>query len=232
VDYLDIHFYPQASGVFSNQEDPKTVALRMHATKSLYNSGYVDESWINLQINLIPRMKDIISRNCPSVGFAITEYSFGDDTLPSAASATAEALAIFGREGVDIANKWTAATPQSRAESAFKLFLNYDGKNSKLFGNSIGATTSNMDLATTYAIRSASHIFILFFNKDPNGGRVTVNGSLDGTLSTLSATAKRYSFGIASVQVVGRDDVAIQNGKYSLTLAILEATVLVVPISA
>lgn len=80
VDYLDIHYYPQASGVYSNAEDSATVQRRFNAPKALYNSGYTDESWINQQINLIPRMKSIIAANCPSMKLAITEYSFGDES--------------------------------------------------------------------------------------------------------------------------------------------------------
>src|SRR5213076_1745078 len=46
VDYLDIHYYPQAPGVaLSNDESAGTSALRLRSLKSLYDPAYVDESW-------------------------------------------------------------------------------------------------------------------------------------------------------------------------------------------
>ena len=47
LDYLDEHYYPQAAGVFSNDTSAATNALRLRATRSLWDAGYVDESWIN-----------------------------------------------------------------------------------------------------------------------------------------------------------------------------------------
>ena len=44
----------------------------------------------------------------PGTKLAITEYNWGNDDGISSALAQAEALAIFGREGVDLATRWVA----------------------------------------------------------------------------------------------------------------------------
>lgn len=41
------------------------------------------------------------------IKLAVSEYAFGGDDLVTAAVATAEALAVFAREGVDSATVWT-----------------------------------------------------------------------------------------------------------------------------
>jgi hypothetical protein len=48
VDYLDLHFYPQASGVsLSPAGNATTQALRLRTTRSLWDPTYIDESWIS-----------------------------------------------------------------------------------------------------------------------------------------------------------------------------------------
>ena len=41
------------------------------------------------------------------IKLAVSEYSFGGDGLVTTAVASAEALAVFAREGVDTASVWT-----------------------------------------------------------------------------------------------------------------------------
>src|SRR5262249_23159174 len=60
VDYLDIHYYPQANGV-ALTDDESVAALRLRTLKSLYDPSYIDESWIgtccgSTAVNLIPSM--------------------------------------------------------------------------------------------------------------------------------------------------------------------------------
>ncbi|HTQ79566.1 MAG TPA: glycoside hydrolase family 44 protein, partial [Thermoanaerobaculia bacterium] len=62
VDYLDVHYYPQADNVsLTNDESTTTSALRLRTLKSLYDPSYVDESWIGQAtgeaVMLIPRLK-------------------------------------------------------------------------------------------------------------------------------------------------------------------------------
>jgi hypothetical protein len=107
LDLLDVHYYPQAQNVFSNASDPDTQALRIRSVRSLYDPSYVDESWIGQSVDLIPRLRGWIADDYPGTGLSISEYSFGGEKDASGAVAEAEALGIFGREGVDLAAYWT-----------------------------------------------------------------------------------------------------------------------------
>ena len=55
-------------------------------------------------------MKAWIAARYPGTKLALTEYNWGGDTGVSSALAQAEALAIFGREGVDLATRWVSNT--------------------------------------------------------------------------------------------------------------------------
>ena len=113
LDYLDVHYYPQADGRRApTDESAATSALRLRTLKSLYDPTYLDESWIGTDVGqavyLIPRMKAWIAAHYPGTKLAISEYNWGYDDGISGALAQAEALAIFGREGVDLATRWVA----------------------------------------------------------------------------------------------------------------------------
>src|SRR5205085_9101147 len=100
VDVLDIHYYPQGTNIaLSEDESAGTAALRLRSTRSLWDPTYIDESWIGSVVKLVPRMKDIIARKAPGTKLAITEWNWGDGAGVSAGLATAEVLALFGREG-------------------------------------------------------------------------------------------------------------------------------------
>jgi hypothetical protein len=201
VDYLDIHYYPQANGVYSSDESGGTSALRLRTLKSLYDSTYSDESWIGQPVRLIPRMKEWLAAHAPDIKLAITEYNFGDsDSGISSALAQAEALAIFGREGVDAANRWVAPGANTLVEDAFKLYLNYDGAGSKIDGESVRCVSSKVDDIGAYAVRGSSgRLWILLFNKatDVRTAQVTVAGGLTGTLALygFDASNRLRSYG-------------------------------------
>jgi hypothetical protein len=168
VDYVDVHYYPQAAGVaLSNNESADTAAVRLRSLKSLYDPAYADESWIPEPVQLIPRLRNWINTYAPGAGLkiAITEYNWGDGGL-SSALAQAEALAIFGREGVDLATRWVAPAPNTLIEDAFRLYLNYDGAGARVEGESVRAVSGQINDVGAYAIRrSDGRLFLLLFNK-------------------------------------------------------------------
>ena len=99
------------------------------------------------------------SSRSPSTTGATTRAS-------SSALAQAEALAIFGREGVDLATRWVAPDPGSRVEEAFRLYLDYDGGGSMVSGDSVQAVSSNVDDVGAYAVAGAgTRLFLLLFDK-------------------------------------------------------------------
>ncbi len=128
LDVLDINYYPQAAGVYPGTTDPRTGALRLRSTRSLWSSTYIDESWINTPVNLIPRMRAWIDQYYPGTKLGITEWNWGADTTLNGALAIGQVLGIFGREGIYKAAYWRFPPVNSPGYYAFKLYTNFDDK--------------------------------------------------------------------------------------------------------
>ena len=122
LDILDVHYYPQASNLNSCDEDEETLKNRLQAPRALYDWTYVDPSWVNEPIALIPRLKAWIAGNYPGTNYSITEYSFGGDTCQSSLIAHAEALAVYATYGVTLATKWTAPKNGLLLTNAWNLY--------------------------------------------------------------------------------------------------------------
>ena len=137
IDVVDVHYYPNNERIRTLPESsPESRAARIAATKSLWDSTYVDDSWIKERIFLIPRLKQMIARIKPRLRVAIGEYNFGAENDISGGIAQAETLGIFAKEGLWSANYWTIPAPKSAAAKAFKLYRNYDGHGGS-FGSSL-----------------------------------------------------------------------------------------------
>ena len=175
VDELDVHYYTQAGTALNDDESSSKAALRLRTVKSLYDSTYVDESWIGQPVRLIPRLRAMIDARCPGLGVAITEYNFGGDTGISSALAQAEALAVFGREGVDLATRWVAPGSGTRCQDAFRMYLDYDGAGGQVAGTSVRATSSRVDSVGAYAVEATNgRVCLLLFNKHMTGETVSL----------------------------------------------------------
>ncbi|HVC76722.1 MAG TPA: glycoside hydrolase family 44 protein [Candidatus Micrarchaeaceae archaeon] len=157
LDLLDVHFYPQAAGVFSERADTATQALRIRSVRSLYDANYTDESWIATPVELIPRLKQWIAQQYPGTGLAITEYNWGGEKDASGAVALAEVLGIYGREGVELATYWTYPPLDSPAGAAFRLYRNFDGHGARFGDISLPVTTSQTAVVAYAARHSESH---------------------------------------------------------------------------
>jgi len=227
IDYVDVHYYPQSNGVaLSDDESAATSALRLRSLKGLYDPSYVDESWIGQPTRMIPRMKEWIAARLPGAKIAITEYNWGNDDGPSSALAQAEALAIFGREGVDLATRWVAPEPGSRVEDAFRLYLDYDGRGSRVAGDSVRATSTSVDAVGAYAVAvpasAGKRLFVLLFNKDTVDRQTAVQ--VAGGV-THAATLYRFS---AGSRLAAAGSVTPAGGALALTLPARSATLMVV----
>ncbi|OGF62960.1 MAG: hypothetical protein A2Y62_04820, partial [Candidatus Fischerbacteria bacterium RBG_13_37_8] len=186
VDYLDIHYYPQANNVaLSDDESPGTAAVRLRSVKSLFDPTYSDESWVGQPVQLIPRMKNIIAQKAPDTKLAITEYNWGNDNGLPSALAQAEVLAIFAREGIDLATRWTVPEVGSRVEDAFKIHLNYDGTGGRIEGDSVQAVSSNINDVAIYSFHGTdAKLYVLLFNKSltDQEADVQVTGGITGSI--------------------------------------------------
>jgi hypothetical protein len=176
IDFLDLHYYPQADNlagvdnVVAAAEQPAVQAKRMRSLREMYDPSYVSESWMgqtaNPIPNFLPRARAAIAARCPGVKLAMTEYKWGPDNGHSSAVAQAELLAIFGREGVDYATRWIAPDVGSLTEHAFRLYLDYDGNNSRVTGDSVPASSTDAEMIGVYAVeQSTSKLFVVVINR-------------------------------------------------------------------
>ncbi|GII78622.1 endoglucanase [Sphaerisporangium rufum] len=193
LDYFDIHIYPQQSGVF-NQEpgDAATQALRLRSTRQLWDPTYVDESWINQPVRMIPRLKELVDQHYPGTKTAITEYNWGAFGHINGALAQADVLGIFGREGLDMAALWTAPEPAQPVAHAFRIYRNYDGKGGAFGETSVKATSADQDKLAVYAAERASDKALTMVVVNKTGEELTSQLALTGA-SAGTAQVYRYS---------------------------------------
>jgi len=217
LDMLDVHFYPQGTGVFSGAHDAATQALRIRSVRALDDPTYRDESWINTQVDLIPRLKQWIAQEYPGTGLAITEYNFGGEHDASGGVALAEALGIYGREGVDVATYWTYPPPNSPAGAAFRLYRNFDGQGGTFGDVSLPISVSQAGVVA-FASRHSDRdeIDVVLINEAPSS---TASVKLNLGSGAYKTTQYQVAGGTA---VIGASSVDLSQGlrlpPYSLTL--------------
>ena len=220
---LDVHYYPQGD-VYNDVADPETSARRLRSTRSLWDPDHFDESWITTPIAFIPRMRETIDAFYPGTGLAITEWNFGADTTMNGGLAIADVLAIYGREGVDMAAYWRHPPAGSPGYFAFKLHGNYDGEGSGFTGDALVVDNSDIERLGAYAAVDvdAGQLRVLLINKDPER-TIDVPLSLEGADVSPEGALFRYSadepVAIVSEAVrVEGDGSTVTVPPYSLTL--------------
>ncbi len=200
LDYLDLHYYPQAGGVSLSQAgDAATQARRLRSTRSLWDPTYVDESWIASAgpdggiVRLIPRMREWVDNNYPNTKLAIGEYNWGGLEHINGALAQADVLGIFGREGMDLATLWQPPALNDPGAFAFRLYRNYDGTGAKFGDVSVHAESSDQARLSIYAAqRSADNaLTLIIINK--TGAALAADLSISNFPSLPSAQVYRYS---------------------------------------
>ncbi|HET9958307.1 MAG TPA: glycoside hydrolase family 44 protein [Polyangiaceae bacterium] len=154
LDVLDVHFYPQADGVYANSRtDAATAALRLRSTRALWDPSYVDDSWIEAPIQLIPRLRQWVERYYPGRALSLGEWSFGAEDHISGALATAEALGRFGQHELDWAFYWRGPRSGSFTFEAFRAFRDFDGAGARFLDWSV--PTQATERISLFASRNA-----------------------------------------------------------------------------
>ena len=167
IDVFSLHYYPQQNE-FSNAVDSATQLLRNRSTRSLWDPAYVDTSYINDVVQLIPRMRNWADTNYfPGTPIAITEYNWGAEGHINGATTQADIYGIFGREGLDIGTRWTTPATGTPTYNAMKLYRNYDGAQHTFGDTSVAATVANPDNLSAFAAQrsSDSALTVMVINK-------------------------------------------------------------------
>jgi hypothetical protein len=198
LDYLDLHYYPQADGVaLGGAGGSATQALRLRSTRSLWDATYLDESWISsgggVAVQLIPRMRDWVDTWYPNTKLAITEYNWGGLESLNGALAQADVLGIFGREGLDLATLWSPPTTGQPGAFAFRLFRNYDGAGQGFGDTAVQAASTDQGLISVYAaVRGSDQaLTVVAINKTAHDLDSPVNVS--GWFFPATVAVYRYS---------------------------------------
>lgn len=169
VDVVSVHYYPQG-GEYGDDVSPAMQARRNRSTRSLWDPAYRDESWIADRVVLIPRLRgwtDLYYR--PGTPIAITEYDWGAERHMNGATAQADILGIFGREGLAIAARWIAPAPGTPVRLAMKLFRNYDDHGGAFGETSVAARAPEPDAVAAFAAlrRRDGALTLVVINKQP-----------------------------------------------------------------
>jgi hypothetical protein len=188
LDILSVHYYPQ-QGEFGDDDSPAMQAIRNRSTRSLWDPNYTDTSWIDSVVMLIPRLKSWVSTYYPGLMTAITEYNWGDEGEMNGATAQADILGIFGREGLDMASRWTTPATNSPCYLAMKLYRNYDGANSTFGDTSIQCSAPNPDAVAAFAAQRTSDgaLTLMLINKLTTASSVQVDLAGFSPLGTVGA---------------------------------------------
>jgi PKD repeat protein len=177
IDVFSLHYYPQG-GEFGNDTSTAMQQTRNRSTRSLWDPNYVDATWINDKVDLIPRMKTWVATYYPGLKTAITEYNWGAESHINGATTQADIYGIFGREGLDYAARWTTPDASTPTYKAMKLYRNYDGSKHGFGDTSVSANAPNPDNLSAFAATRGSDgaLTVMVISKVLSGSTpVTVN---------------------------------------------------------
>ena len=245
LDYFTLHFYPQG-GQYSDDVSNNMQLLRNRSTRSLWDPNYVDESWIAStginggKVNLINMMESWVNTYYPGTKTGITEYNWGAEGHMNGATTQADIWGIFGREGLDLANRWTTPATGSPAYLAMKMYRNYDGSDSTFGNTSVSATVANPDQVSAFAsIRSSDGaLTIMVINKnlfDPANPSATTPITINLSNFNVGGSASRWQLAAvnptnqASAAITHLSDASVTGKSLTINVPMQSVTLFVIP---
>jgi hypothetical protein len=236
LDVLSVHYYPPELSN-SNDDSLSGQLTRNQSTRALWDPTYVDPSWFNQVginngiVNLIPTLKGFVSQYYPGLQTAITEYNWGDEANLNGATTQADVLGIFGREGLDIATRWTVPANPSPTYLALEIYRNYDGKLSAFGDTSVSAEVTNPDYLSSFAAVRTSDgaLTVMVINKQQGSTPITISLANFGT----TGTAEAWQIASASqTNITQLGSAPIANNSIAATLPSQSITLFVIPAGA
>lgn len=240
VDVLDFHWYSEAQGlnasnvltrIDGSDVSPGVVAARIQAPRSLWDPTYQENSWItrdglpanDKKIRLLPRTQALIDANDPGIKMAMTEYNYGGGNHISGGLAQADALGIFGEQGLYAANYWDTSNGTSFINAAMRMYRDYDGAGSKFGDTSISGTVSDDGTASVYASidSKTGKLTLVLINKSETAQTMTLSLAHLGAF----ANGKAYGFNAAStvtngiVQIGQLADVTLNGNGFTFAMS-------------
>jgi len=227
LDVFTVHYYPQG-GEFSNDTSTSMQLLRNRSTRSLWDPAYVDPTWINDTVKLIPRLRSWVNTYYDAgTPIGITEFNWGAEGHINGATTQADILGIFGRENLDLAARWTTPDASTPTYKAIKMYRNYDGNQSTFGDTSISASGPNPDNVAVFAAQrtSDSTLTIMVISKYLSG---TTPVSL--AISNFSATGTAQVYQLTSANTISHlPDLSFSGSTVGFTAPAQSITLLVLP---
>lgn len=226
LDVFTLHFYPQG-GEFSEDTSSAMQLRRNRSTRALWDPNYIDETWIGTPVRLVPRMKDWVNTYYPNTKIGLTEYNWGAEGHINGATTQADILGILGREGMDIATRWTTPDPSTPTYKALKLYRNYDGQKGAFGDTSVRATVPNPDNLSAFASQDT-----------PTGAVkvVVISKVLSGTtpvavsLANFTPGTAAQVYQLTSANAITRlSDLSVSGTTVNITVPAQSITMLVIP---
>ncbi len=224
LDFFTLHYYPQG-GEFGNDVSSAMQLRRNRSTRSLWDVNYTDESWINDKVQLVPRMKNWVAQYYPNTKIGLTEYNWGAENHINGATAQADIYGILGREGVDMATRWTTPDATTPTFKAMQMYRNFDGNNSGFGDTSVSVTVPNPDNVSAFAaVRSSDNaLTIMVINKLTTGSQVNVN------IANYNGGSAAQIWQLTSAnQIVRLADATFSNGTMTTTVPVQSITLFVI----
>ena len=236
LDVLDIHWYPEAQGggqrITGDTGNVDEQKARVQAPRTLWDPTYHETSWIadccSQFLPLIPRLQQSINTYYPGTKLAFTEFSYGGEADISGGMATADVLGIFGKYGVYAGTFWGGNT---YVGSAYNLYRNYDGNNSKFGDTKIDTDNSDITDSSLYSAitgTDTAKVDIIVMNKNFDSD---ITGSFKIYSPVNYASGQVWGFDSTSAAITQRASITSISGN-SFTYTIPSRTVFHIVLTA
>ena len=232
LDVLTVHCY---NAIPDDSDDSLSgQKTRNRETRILWDPTFQDPSWygdigINGRVlNWIPTLKAMVSDYYPGLQIGCTEYNWGDEANLNGATTQADVLGIYGRDGFDLATRWTVPANPSPTYLAMEMYRNYDGKRSIFGDTSVSDAVANPDnLSSFAAVRSSDGaLTVMVINKQQGSTPVTIS------LANFAAGAQAQQWQISSVSqpsIAQLANVPVSSNAISVTVPSQSITLFVIP---
>jgi hypothetical protein len=160
-------------------------------------------------------MKNWVAQYYPNTKIGLTEYNWGAENHINGATTQADIYGILGREGMDMATRWTTPDAATPTFKAMKMYRNYDGNKNGFGDTSVFAQAPNPDNVSAFAaIRSTDGaLTVMVINKTTSGTQINLNVANYG-----SGNAAQVWQLTSSNQINKLADASVSNGAISATL--------------
>jgi hypothetical protein len=172
-------------------------------------------------------MKNWVATYYPGTKIGVTEYDWGAEAYISGGTAEADILGIFGRQGLDLATRWTVPATGTPTYGAMKMYRNYDGNKSTFGDTSVLTTVPNPDDVSAFgAVRSSDGAMtIMVVNKD-----ITNASPFNATITNFNTTGTAQRWQLTTTSVITQlTNIPVTNGILSDLVPFQSITLYVLP---